>query len=156
MKIKLLFLIAALVLVGCTPTKEPICNGSVVRGCQPVVYFDFNSSEIDDEAKKNLGWVVTKLKRWSAKYVDITGHTDEVGSHDANMKLSKKRADAIKDYLVAEGIDPKRISTSFKGETKQICTNSSCQDVNRRAEIYIYTHHNDGLWNVIKGCFTNK
>ena len=67
----------------------------------------------------------------------IIGHTDNVGSKEALKKLSESRANAVKDYLVENGIDGSRLSAAGYGESKPIDTNATSEGRrnNRRVEI---------------------
>jgi OOP family OmpA-OmpF porin len=69
--------------------------------------------------------------------VSVEGHTDSVGSDAYNERLSERRAHAVKDYLVHQGIDASRISTVGYGEAKPVASNKteSGRAQNRRAEI---------------------
>jgi len=71
--------------------------------------------------------------------VGITGHTDAIGSEEANMKLSMRRAEAVKDYLVKRGVEPSRLLTQGKGKTMPIDTNDTeiGRARNRRIEFSI-------------------
>ena len=70
-----------------------------------------------------LALLMTKKKEWNLK---IAGHTDNVGNDDGNMKLSKERALAVKNYLTERGIVGDRLITLWFGETKPIDHLSSC------------------------------
>jgi OOP family OmpA-OmpF porin len=75
--------------------------------------------------------------------VDITGYTDRLGSSTYNQKLSQRRADAVRDYLVSKGIDGKRLKAYGKGEANPVveCHNKKrselikCLEPNRRVEV---------------------
>ena len=150
MKHKVFLLVAALALTGCslTPQKAPICSGNLLRGCQPVVYFDLDSAKLSAETKQNLNWATLKMKRWPSKHIKLTGHADWHGKPDKNLNLSKKRALAVKDYLVKRGISADRIVVEFKGEMKPVCHTASCQYLNRRVESQIYAPY--GGWAIKK------
>ena len=70
----------------------------------------------------------------------LAGHTDNVGSDDANMKLSKDRAEAVKDYLVSKGANPSRIEATGYGETQPIASNKTAagRAKNRRVEFTLF------------------
>ena len=70
----------------------------------------------------------------------LAGHTDNVGSDDANMKLSKDRAESVKDYLVSKGANPSRIEATGYGETQPIASNKTAagRQKNRRVEFTLY------------------
>jgi len=69
----------------------------------------------------------------------IEGHTDAIGSYAVNDRLSKERADVVKDYLIQNGIDKNRIKTMGYGERKPIASNNTefGRKLNRRTEIVI-------------------
>ena len=69
--------------------------------------------------------------------VVVEGHTDSVGSHDYNMKLSERRANAARDYMVEKGISASRIKTAWYGETRPVASNATAagRAKNRRVDI---------------------
>ena len=71
--------------------------------------------------------------------IEIAGHTDNIGSDDANMKLSDERANTVRSYLIAKGISESRITAKGYGETKPVATNDTDQGrrINRRVEFTI-------------------
>lgn len=92
------------------PAKETI----VVHGDG---LFDFGKATIKPEGKKRLDDAIARFKDKQLEQVVITGHTDRFGSAQYNEKLSQKRADAVKDYLAAKGVDKSKITASGKGST---------------------------------------
>ena len=121
-----------------TPVKQPVCEGSIVKGCQPVLYFDLGSTELSDESIQNLDWVSLKMMRYERYNVTLTGHTDQSGDEESNLLLSEKRANAVQTYLLENGIDESRIHVSFKGEEDPVCEEDFCDELNRRVEMHIY------------------
>ena len=83
-----------------------------------------------------LSQTLKDAPEWTLK---LSGHTDNTGSTAFNLNLSKKRAEAVKNYLVAQGIDPKRITTEGLGSTKPIASNDTAQgrEANRRVEFLV-------------------
>jgi OmpA-OmpF porin, OOP family len=79
--------------------------------------FDFDKATIKPEGKKRLDEAVARFKDKKLDKVVISGHTDRLGSAKYNEKLSQKRADAVKDYLVAKGVDKTKITATGKGST---------------------------------------
>ena len=79
--------------------------------------FDFDKATIKPEGKKRLDEAVARFSGKKLEKVVITGHTDRLGSAKYNEKLSQKRADAVKDYLAAKGVDKTKISAVGKGST---------------------------------------
>jgi OOP family OmpA-OmpF porin len=110
-----------------------------VRGCwtyASVVLFDINSAEVKSEAYPMLNEVVLIMKKNPDLKVEIDGHTDSTGTAAYNMTLSEKRAEAIKDFMVTRGIEPKRLTTRGFGFTKPAATNKTKEGraKNRRVE----------------------
>jgi OOP family OmpA-OmpF porin len=109
------------------------------RGCwtyDAVVLFDINSAEVKSEAYPMLNDAVLIMKKNPDLTVEIDGHTDNTGTAAYNMILSEKRAEAIKDFLVARGIAPKRLTTKGFGFTKPAASNDTKagRAKNRRVE----------------------
>jgi outer membrane protein OmpA-like peptidoglycan-associated protein len=69
----------------------------------------------------------------------LSGHTDNLGDDDANMILSKNRSEAVKQYLISQGISESRIKVNYFGETKPIADNNTSEgrQKNRRVEFVI-------------------
>jgi outer membrane protein OmpA-like peptidoglycan-associated protein len=74
-----------------------------------------------------------------AAFIEIVGHTDDIGNDDYNMKLSKQRATAVRNYLVSKGLDSSKIVTTGRGESMPITNNSTPEGraQNRRVEILV-------------------
>jgi OOP family OmpA-OmpF porin len=100
--------------------------------------FETGNAIIKDFSKPYLDELANVLNsvNWS---LSIIGHTDNVGSEADNLILSKKRADAVKNYLVSKGIADVRINTIGKGESEPIVSNETAQgrEKNRRVEFII-------------------
>jgi len=90
--------------------------------------FDFDKSVMHADGKKKLdAEIVGKMKENpQAEVVLVTGHADRIGNEAYNQKLSQRRADAVKAYLVGQGVEDKRIETAAKGESEPVV---SCDDV---------------------------
>ena len=102
------------------------------------VVFKTGSAEISPESAEILEKAFNTLNQNSEIEVEIQGHTDDVGKHAFNMKLSQKRADAVKDYIVNKGIAASRITTVGFGPDKPIVPNTSPENKqrNRRIEFF--------------------
>jgi len=87
--------------------------------------FDFDKAVLRPEGKTKLDDVTDKLKGMKLEVIIAVGHTDRVGSDKYNQKLSEKRAEAVKAYLVGKGVEPNRVYTEGKGE-KQPVTGDKC------------------------------
>lgn len=93
---------------------------------QAETLFDFDKSVIHPEGKQHLdAEVVSKMKQYpQVEAILVTGHADRIGTDDYNQRLSERRANAVKDYLVSQGIEAGRIQTAAKGESEPVvaCT----------------------------------
>jgi OOP family OmpA-OmpF porin len=108
--------------------------------------FDFDKSVIKADAKGKLDDLVGKVKDVNLEVVIAIGHADRIGSHAYNNKLSLRRADSVKAYLVSKGIAANRIYTEGKGKKQPVkdCPKISdrkklieCLSPNRRVEIEV-------------------
>lgn len=104
-----------------------------------LVTFDFNQAELKDESISDLEYLQDYLQNRANVNVILEGHTDDVGTPEYNMKLSKDRADAVKAWLVKNGISAKRIDTKGYGMTKPLVKDNTeeARAMNRRVEIKI-------------------
>jgi OOP family OmpA-OmpF porin len=101
--------------------------------------FDFDKAVVKPEGKVALDEMMAKLQGMNTEVMIAVGHTDSVGSNEYNAKLSLRRADAVKAYLVSKGLDPARLYTEGKGETQPIADNATAEGraKNRRVNIEI-------------------
>ncbi len=101
------------------------------------IYFATNSDELKPASFTELDKLVKNLKENPSKTIKITGHTDNIGDEDYNLELSKRRALAVKRYLVSQSISPSRILTEGLGETQPKASNESERGraMNRRIEV---------------------
>jgi len=96
--------------------------------------FDFNKAVLRPEGKAKLDELVSKAKAIKLEVILAVGHTDRVGGDAYNQKLSEKRAAAVKEYLVAKGIEANRVYTEGKGE-KQPVTGDKCKGDKKTAAL---------------------
>lgn len=104
--------------------------------------FAFNNSKLSAGDRHQLDELVAKVKMMpEVTTIRVTGYTDNVGTPEYNMTLSLRRAEAAQRYLVARGIDPKRIVIVGMGEADPAATNATPagRAQNRRVEIKIHT-----------------
>lgn len=103
------------------------------------IYFQFDRSTILQQSYKELSNLVNLMQDNPKMRIEIGGHTDDQGSASYNLRLSESRAKAVADYLIAKGIDPKRLQYRGYGKTRPIADNKTeeGQAKNRRVEIKI-------------------
>lgn len=103
------------------------------------VFFDFDKAVLKPEGKAKLDDLAAKLKATALEVIIAIGHTDAIGSSEYNQKLSVRRAEAVKAYLVSKGIEPNRVYTEGKGKSQPIADNRTAEGraKNRRVEIEV-------------------
>lgn len=104
------------------------------------VLFESGKSELLPTAKDKLGRVAEVLQKQDPrKRILVQGHTDSVGSEQANLELSRQRAEAVKSFLIERGIPEERITGEGKGESQPLTSNDSPEGRanNRRVEIVV-------------------
>lgn len=103
------------------------------------ILFDSGQSGIKRGATSNLSRLAAFLNKYPERSAVIEGHTDALGSDDSNQALSQRRADAVKSYLVGQGIANGRLTASGKGEALPVASNDSPsgRQQNRRVEVII-------------------
>lgn len=102
------------------------------------ITFDFGKSTIKSESHEYLDKLASTLIRTNAK-IEVKGHTDNVGTEDFNMKLSKERAQAVVEYLVKKGVSRNKLTYSYYGMSKPLASNDTEEGrtINRRVEFEI-------------------
>ena len=102
-------------------------------------FFDFDKSVLKPEGKAKLDDLVSKVKGINLEVIIAVGHTDSVGSDAYNQKLSVRRSEAVKAYLVSKGIEKNRVYTEGKGEKQPVADNKTAEGraKNRRVEIEV-------------------
>ena len=100
------------------------------------INFEFDSSVINESSGAALDSLATFLNH-NTLYVEISGHADDTGGEEYNMRLSLQRAESVKAALVARAVDPARISTAGYGDTLPVAPNDNDENkaLNRRVEI---------------------
>ncbi|MBI4291798.1 MAG: OmpA family protein [Betaproteobacteria bacterium] len=89
--------------------------------------FDFDKSAVRPDGKTKLDGLVNQIKSVNVETIIAIGHADRLGSDAYNMKLSQRRAEAVKAYLVSRGIDAKRIHTEGRGEKQPVTKPGACK-----------------------------
>lgn len=104
------------------------------------IYFDTGKATLKPESFQELGKLEKMLKENTAYNIEISGHTDRVGSTELNKKLSQNRAKAVVKYLIEKGIDANRLVAVGYGEQKPLASNDDefeGREINRRTEFEI-------------------
>ena len=140
--------------VAATPTPAPAVAPSAptpapAAAAAPVVpvkvsyasdaFFDFDKAVLKPAGKEKLDDLVGKVKDINLEVIIAVGHTDSVGSDKYNQKLSLRRSEAVKAYLVSKGIEKNRVYTEGKGEKQPVADNKTAEGraKNRRVEIEV-------------------
>jgi OOP family OmpA-OmpF porin len=102
-------------------------------------FFDFDKSVLKPEGKAKLDDLIGKIKDINLEVIIAVGHTDSIGSDAYNQKLSVRRSEAVKAYLVSKGIEKNRVYTEGKGEKQPVADNKTAEgrSKNRRVEIEV-------------------
>ena len=119
--------------LAAAPTAVPTEPGSYLA------FFDLNSVELTPEAQDIIANAVTSAKERADESIMITGFTDTTGTPQHNLRLSKQRAEAVADAMVASGVDAGRITTDGLGENNLLIPTGDgvAEPQNRRAQIAI-------------------
>ena len=101
--------------------------------------FDFDKSVVKPEGQAALDDLLKKLQGMNTEVMITVGHTDSVGSDDYNQKLSIRRAEAVKAYLMSKGIEASRVYTEGKGESQHVADNKTAENraKNRRVTVEV-------------------
>jgi outer membrane protein OmpA-like peptidoglycan-associated protein len=99
------------------------------------IYFDHDKSSIRLEHHQYLNKLARVLGGIHDLRVEVTGHTDAVGTNEYNIGLSERRAQAIKDYFKAQGIEPEKLEIDFKGEKQPVDSNKTADGKQRNRRV---------------------
>lgn len=156
--LKFAALSAALLLAACThkqeaattapppvappPPQQQAVQSSIIPGSAQdfkvnvgdTVHFALNQYNIEDNDKATLNKQAAWLARYPSVRLNIEGHCDERGTREYNLALGARRANAVKEFLVAQGVSAGRLETVSYGKERPICTesNEDCWAQNRR------------------------
>lgn len=117
-----------------------------VRALDAIVFpsaalFERKSADLNEQGRALLekNYMAVKQLLRDAFYIEIVGHTDDVGDADDNMRLSERRAASVRDYLIGKGLDARKMVTTGMGETMPIASNDTKEGraENRRVEIQL-------------------
>jgi outer membrane protein OmpA-like peptidoglycan-associated protein len=104
------------------------------------IYFDFSKASFKSESYNELNKLLTMMQQNAGMNVEISGHTDAVGSKSLNKTLSQARANAVKNFLVSKGIDTRRVKAVGYGEERPLASNDDEEEgreYNRRVEFKV-------------------
>jgi OmpA-OmpF porin, OOP family len=115
----------------------PLETGQVIRINN--IFFETAKSELKPESFSELNRLVKLMEQNPAMEIALAGHTDNIGSEEANQKLSTDRARSVLDYLVSKGITAGRISSAGFGKSKPVAANETEEGraINRRVEFTV-------------------
>lgn len=102
-------------------------------------YFDLNRYDLRADARATVEKWAEWLQRYPAVTVSVQGHADERGTREYNLGLGERRANSIRDYLIALGVNPERIATISYGKERPVCVehNEDCWWRNRRGVMMV-------------------
>lgn len=103
------------------------------------LFFDTGKSEVRPDSYPELDRMVLTFNENPGLVLEIGGHTDNVGTDAANIKLSQERADSVREYMIGKGIEPDRVQSKGYGEAKPKATNDTEEgrQINRRVEFKV-------------------
>lgn len=103
------------------------------------ILFNTGSSQLSAVAQSALSRIAYNLSQNSNTDMTVLGYTDNTGSYGVNMQLSQQRADAVRNYLISQGVNASRLKSTGKGWDSPIASNSTAEGraQNRRVEMYI-------------------
>jgi len=113
-------------------------DGDVIKLNLPDgVTFDFAKYELKSQFYPALNTIASTLKEYNQTIVEVSGHTDSIGSDAANQTLSERRANAVASYLIGQGVQRERFEIVGMGERYPVASNDtdSGRALNRRVEI---------------------
>ena len=102
-------------------------------------FFDFDKSVLKPEGRAKLDDLVSKMSGLNLEVIIAVGHTDSIGTDSYNQRLSIRRSEAVKSYLVSKGVEKNRVYTEGKGEKQPVADNKTAEGraKNRRVEIEV-------------------
>lgn len=104
------------------------------------IYFDFGKASFKQESYQELNKLEAMMKKNERVSVEISGHTDNIGSKSFNKQLSQLRANAVRSFLTSKGVDPRRVTAVGYGEEKPMASNDDekeGRELNRRVEFKV-------------------
>jgi outer membrane protein OmpA-like peptidoglycan-associated protein len=108
------------------------------------VTFEHNSAELTVESHPPLDTMAEGLKKHPHLKVEIQGHTDSTGSAAYNVKLSQRRADAVRTYLIANGVSSDQLQTRGFGASQPVASNSTAEGRAKNRRVVVFVVSNPG------------
>jgi OOP family OmpA-OmpF porin len=101
-----------------TPTTAAVMPAEADKAVDALAHFDFDSATLTDAGRAVLdAWLAEAPK---GKTIRVSGHADRLGPEPYNLKLSLRRAEAVKQYLIGKGMNPRRIELEALGESDPV------------------------------------
>jgi len=134
--------VVALTITACASKPDQIGNGVAPGSVQDFVVnvgdrvlFEVDSSQVTASGRATLDGQARWLNQYSRYSITIEGHADERGTREYNLALGARRATAVRDYLVSQGVSSSRLRTISYGKERpvSVCSAESCWSQNRRA-----------------------
>jgi OmpA-OmpF porin, OOP family len=100
------------------PTQQAMPPAAPAPAREFTVYFDFNKSTLTSSGRDVIKQAATAAQQGSIAHISVTGHTDTVGSADFNQRLSERRANAVRQALIAQGVPANEITARGVGKTE--------------------------------------
>lgn len=128
---------------GCPEKEQKQLEEDVKRDLQNIIeslQFNVNSSNINPSSYSELNRLAEIMQEDTELRLIIRGHTDDTGNPSSNLELSVDRANAVKDYLVRQGVEANRIAAFGYGDTRPVASNDTEEgrEQNRRVELDLY------------------
>ena len=103
------------------------------------IFFDFAKATLTEESFHELDRILPYFEKFQNLKIEISGHTDDVGSDEANQKLSEARANSVREYLINQGVRIDKIEAAGYGESIPVATNDTDEgrQLNRRVEFKV-------------------
>ncbi len=121
--------------VGC-----PLKGSITLEG----VNFEHDSAALTAASRAPLDAIADGMKKHPRLRVEIQGHTDSTGAPAYNLRLSQRRADSVRDYLVNNGVNPDQLVTKGYGQTQPVATNKTAEGRARNRRVVMYVISNPG------------
>jgi OOP family OmpA-OmpF porin len=129
---------APLVTVAAEPPPTPV-RETITLGTD--TFFDFDKATLKPAGKEALNDLADKIRGRGAEVnsIEVVGNTDSIGTEEYNQGLSERRAQAVVDFMIQEGVNPSLISAKGLGETNPIASNATAEGraQNRRVEVTV-------------------